>query len=49
VAKAAFSKMTFFTSISNLRKKLVKCYILKIDQKYLETSEMWGWRRMENS
>jgi len=52
MAKAAFEeKMTFFTSKLNLhlRKKLVKCYILKIDQKYLETSEMWCWRRMENS
>jgi hypothetical protein len=44
----------------NLRKKLVKCYILsialygaktltlrKVDQKYLESFEMWCWRRME--
>jgi len=39
MAKVAFSKkMTFFTSKlnSNFRKNLVKCYILKIDQKYLE-------------
>jgi len=51
IAKAAFGKkMTFFTRKLNLnlRKKLVKCYILKIDKKYLETSEMWCWRRMEN-
>jgi hypothetical protein len=43
----------------NLRKKLVKCYIwsialcgaetwtLFLDQKYLESFEMWCWRRME--
>jgi len=43
-----------------LRKKLVKCYILsivlygaetwtlrKVDQKYLESFEIWCWRRME--
>jgi hypothetical protein len=42
-----------------LRKKLVKCYVWSIafygaetwtlwsDQKYLESSEMWCWRRME--
>jgi hypothetical protein len=42
-----------------LRKKLVKCYIwcialygaetwkLQADQKYLESFEMWCWRRME--
>jgi len=38
----------------NLRKKLVKCYIWSMawtiraaDQKYLESFEMWCWRRME--
>jgi hypothetical protein len=42
----------------NLRKKLVKCYIWstagaetwtlqKANQKYLESFEMWCWRRME--
>ena len=42
----------------NLRKKLVKCYIWSFygaetwtlrtaDQKYLESFEMWCWRRME--
>ena len=40
----------------NLRKNLVKCYIwsmaetwtlLAADQKYLESFEMWCWRRME--
>jgi hypothetical protein len=52
MAKAAFSnKMTLLTSKLNLnlRKKLVKCYILKIDQKYLENSEIWCWRRMEEN
>jgi hypothetical protein len=62
MAKAAFNKMTLFTSKLdlNLRKKLVKCYIWsialygaetwtlwKVDQKYLESFEMWCWRRME--
>jgi hypothetical protein len=63
MAKAAFhKKKTLFTSKldSNLRKKLVKCYIQsialygaetwtlqKVDQKYLESYEMWCWRRME--
>jgi len=44
----------------NLRKKLAKCYIWstalcgdewtlrKVDRKYLETLEMWCWRRPEN-
>jgi hypothetical protein len=65
MAKAAFNKKkTLLTSKLdlNLRKKLVKCYILiialygaetwtlrKVDQKYLESSEMWCWRRMEIS
>ena len=64
MAKAAFSKKkkTLFTSKLdlNLRKKLIKCYILSMalhgaetwtlraaDQKYLESFEMWCWRRME--
>jgi hypothetical protein len=63
MAKTAFNwNKTLFTSklILNLRKKLVKCYILstvfsgsetwtlrKVDQKYLESFEMWCWRRME--
>jgi hypothetical protein len=63
MAKAAFNKKkTLFTSKLdlNLRKKLVKCYILsialygaetwtfrKVDQKYLESFEIWCWRRME--
>jgi hypothetical protein len=63
MAKAAFNKtVVVFTSILvlELRKKLVKCYILSIslygaeiwtlravDQKYLESFEMWCWRRME--
>jgi hypothetical protein len=46
---------------TELRKKLVKCYIWTIalygaetwtlravDQKHLESFEMWSWRRMEN-
>jgi len=64
MAKAAFNKKkTLFTSTLdlNLRRKLVKCYILSMslygaetwtlraaDQKYLESFEMWCWRRMEN-
>jgi len=45
---------------TNLRKKLIKCYIWSMafygaetwtlraaDQKYLESFEMWCWRRME--
>ena len=63
MVKAAFNKKkTLFTSTLdlNLRKKLVKCYILTIalygaetwtlraaDRKYLESFEMWCWRRME--
>ena len=40
----------------NLRKKLVKCRTLygaeiwtlrKVDKKYLESFEMWCWRKME--
>jgi hypothetical protein len=57
--KAAFNeKKTLFTSEVdlNLRKKLVKCCIWsiaetwtlrKINQKYLESFEMWCWRRTE--
>ena len=61
MAKTAFNKKkTLFTSKLdlNLRKKLVKCYILSMAfygaetwtlraarQKYLESSEMWCWRR----
>ena len=58
MANAAFNKKkNLFT---NLRKKLVKCYIWSMalygaetctlraaDQKYLESFEMWCWRRME--
>jgi hypothetical protein len=60
--KAAFNKKkNLFTSKldSNLRKKLVKCYIWsisfygaekrtlrKVDKTYLESFEMWCWRRM---
>jgi len=63
MATAAFNKKrTLFTSTLDLelRKKLVKCYILSIylygaktwmlwavDQKHLESFEMWCWRRME--
>jgi hypothetical protein len=58
MAKVAFNKKTLFTIKRdlNLRKKLVKCYIWsiaetwtlqKIDQKYLESFEIWCWRRME--
>jgi hypothetical protein len=63
MAKAAFNtKWALFTSTmdSDLRKKLVKCYIWSIalysaetwmlqavDQKHLESFEMWCWRRME--
>jgi len=63
MAKAAFNKKKAgFTSTLDLelRKKLVKCYILSIalygaetwtlrsvDQKHLESFEMWCWRRME--
>ena len=65
VGKAAFyKKKTLFTSKLdlNLRKKLVKSYILsislygaetwtlrKVDEKYLESFEMWCWRMMEIS
>jgi hypothetical protein len=60
--KAAFNKKTLFTSklVSNLRKKLVNCYmwsialygaetwtIWKENQKYLESIEVWVWRRMD--
>jgi len=48
----------FFTSTLDLklRKKLVKCYILysaetwtlrTVDQKHLQSFELWRWRRME--
>jgi hypothetical protein len=57
MAKVTFNKKkTLFTSKLdlNLRKKLVKCYIWSMgwtlraaDQKYLESFEMWCWRRME--
>jgi hypothetical protein len=63
MVKAAFNKKkTLFASTLdlNLRKKLVKCYILSMafygaetwtlrvaDQKYLESFEMWRWRRKE--
>jgi hypothetical protein len=62
MAKSAFNKKTLFTSKidSELKKKLVKCYICsialygaetwtlrKVEQKYLESFEMWCWRRME--
>jgi hypothetical protein len=63
MANAAFhKKRALFTSTLNLelRKKLMKCYILSIalycaetwtiravDQKHLESFEMWCWRRME--
>ena len=63
MATAAFNKKrTLFTSTLDLelRKKLVKCYVLSIalygaetwtlrtmDQKHLESFEMWCWRRME--
>jgi len=63
MAKAAFNKKRIlFTSTLDLelRKKLVKCYILStalygaetwtlraVDQKHLESFEMWCWRRME--
>jgi hypothetical protein len=63
MAKAAFNKnRTLSTSTLDLelRKKLVKCYVLSIalygaetwtlravDQKHLESFELWCWRRME--
>jgi hypothetical protein len=63
MAKAAFNKkrnLSTSTLDSELRKKLVKCYIWSIalygaqiwtlravDQKHLESFEMWCWRRME--
>jgi hypothetical protein len=59
MAKAAFNKKrTLFTSTLDLelRKKLVKCYVWSIaekwtlravDQKHLESFEMWCWRRMQ--
>jgi hypothetical protein len=62
--KAAFNrKKTLFTRRfdSDLRMKLLKCYILSIEvygaetsklrkanQKYMESFEMWCWRRMKN-
>jgi hypothetical protein len=61
MAKAAFNKKRdLFTIKMELRKKLVKYYILSIalygaetwtlralDQKHLESFEMWCWRRTE--
>jgi hypothetical protein len=59
MANTAFNKKrALFTSILDLelRKKLVKCYVWSIaetwtlravDQKHLESFEMWCWRRME--
>jgi hypothetical protein len=59
MARAAFNKMkTLFTSKLDLNsgKKLVKCYVWSIalydvetwtPRKYLESFEMWCWRRME--
>jgi hypothetical protein len=58
MAKAAFNKKrTLFTSTLDLelRKKLVKCYVWSVaeiwtlravDQKHLESFEMWCWRGM---
>jgi hypothetical protein len=45
-------KKTIFTNKLDLslRKKAVKCCnwaLRKVDQKYLESVEMWCWRRME--
>jgi hypothetical protein len=59
MAKATFNKnRALFTSKVGLefRKKLVKCYIWSraetwtargIDQKHLESFEMWCWRRKD--
>jgi hypothetical protein len=59
MAKAAFnSKRALFDHKMDLglRKKLVKCYIWcitenwtlrAVDQKQLDSFEMWCWRRME--
>jgi hypothetical protein len=63
IEKVAFNKKkASFANIVdlNLRKRLVKCYILSIalygagtwtlrivDQKYMESFEMWCWRGME--
>jgi hypothetical protein len=55
IAKEAFNrKMSLLTSKLNieLKRKLVKCYVWtwtlrKLQQKYLESFEMWRWRRME--
>jgi hypothetical protein len=63
IVEPAFNKRkASFTNTLDLelRKKLVKCYILSIvvygaetwtlravDQKHLESFEMWCWRRME--
>ena len=60
MAKAAFNSNNQFTSTLalELRKKLVKCYILYgaetwmlrvVDQKHLESFEMWCWRRWRRS
>jgi hypothetical protein len=54
--KAAFNKETPSTSKldSDLRKGLVKCYVKsiartlrKLDKKYMESFELWCWRRTE--
>jgi hypothetical protein len=59
MAKAAFKKRKVFhkQTVLNLRKKLVNCYdwntvlklwtLKKVDQKNLETFQMWCWRRMD--
>ena len=63
MAKFTFNKnkALFISTLDlELRKKLVKCYILSmalygaetwtlraVDQKHLESFEMWCWRRME--
>ena len=59
--KSAFSKKTIFASslCLTLRKKLAKSYIRshgsetltlwKLNQKYLDSSEIWCWRRMEGT
>jgi hypothetical protein len=53
IAKEALNrKMPLLTSMLNikLQKKLVRCYvwtIRKLERKYLQSFEMWCWRRME--
>jgi hypothetical protein len=58
IARASFNMKTSLVTITldwNWRKKLVKCYIWSIAkiwtlrkavQKYLESSQMWCWRRL---